>query len=152
MSKWESAAPSTPLAWEDTCLVTDMTPGGTLAHIYQLTSTDQVSCALSSMLGAWDEKAKPLPSRLFHLIVKTGKASIRQLENKEALRTADEIGRRKKVSCVAESSSKSSWRSWHLSYSYSNLRVFGTTEKLAQSPRTKGDPLAIGCPILEGTP
>ena len=78
MSKWESAAPSTPLAWEDTCLVTEMTPGGTLAHIYQLTSTDQVSCALSSMLGAWDEKAKPLPSRLFHLIVKTGKASIRQ--------------------------------------------------------------------------
>ena len=35
-----------PLAWEDTCLVTEMTPGGTLAHIYQLTSTDQVSYGL----------------------------------------------------------------------------------------------------------
>lgn len=138
--------PFYPLAWEDACLVTEMTPGETLAHIHQLTSTDQVSCALSSMLGAWDEKAKPLPSRFFHPIGKTGKASIRQLENKEALRTADEIGRRKKVGCVAESSSKSSCRSWHLSYSYSNLRVFWTTEKLAQSPRTKGDPLATGCP------
>lgn len=100
--------PFHPLAWEDTCLVTEMTPGGTLAHIHQLTSTDQVSCVPSSILGAWDEKAKPLPSRLFHLVGKTGKASIRQLENKEAPRTADEIGRRKEVGCVAESSSKSS--------------------------------------------
>ena len=120
-----------------------MTPGETLAHIHQLTSTDRVSCALSSMLGAWDEKSKPLPSRFFHPIGKTGKASIRQLENKEALRTADEIGRRKKVGCVVESSSKSSCRSWHLSYSYSNLRVFWTTENWLRAPEPREIPLQL---------
>ena len=102
-----------------------MTPGRTLAHIHQMTSTDQVSYGQSSMLEALGEKTKvlPLPSRFFHLTGKTGKASISQLENKEALRTTDVVGRREELGCVA-GSGKSSWRSWRLSYSYSNLRVF----------------------------
>lgn len=102
-----------------------MIPGRTLAHIHQLTSTDQVSYGQSSVLEALGEKAKvlPLSSRFFHVIGKTGKASVSQLENKEALRTTDVVGRKEELGCVA-GSGKSSWMSWHLSYSYSNLRVF----------------------------
>lgn len=72
MRKWETASPST-LAWEDACLVTEMTPGETLAHIHQLTSTDQVSCALSSMLGLGMRKPSLYPQDFSILLEKQEK-------------------------------------------------------------------------------
>lgn len=84
------------------------------------------------------------------LLEKQEKASIRQLENKEALRTADEIGRRKKVA-VSESSSKSSCRSWAFELLIFQSESLGPQRRLAQSPRTKEIP-CNWMPILEGIP